>query len=43
MSYCPYTKKYQLVDWLVKSKGWKKSHAQRKTYKQLLAIYYSFG
>ena len=37
---CPYKYKYQLVDWLVKCRGWKKSHAKKLTRPQLYAIWY---
>ena len=40
MSWCPYRYKWQFVQWLVKDKGWKQSHANKLTIKQCYAIYY---
>ena len=41
MTRCPYRYKWQLVDWLVKYKGWKRSHANKLKRNQLYAIYYA--
>ena len=37
---CPYRYKYQLVNWLVKSRKWKKSIANSLTKPQLYSIWY---
>jgi len=38
---CPYKHKYELVNWLVRTRKWKKSHANKLTKKQLYAIWYN--
>ena len=37
---CPYNKKYELVDWAVRCKGFTKSAANKLSKKQLWAIWY---
>ncbi len=37
---CPYSKKYQLVEWAVRCKGFTKSKANKLSKKQLYAIWY---
>jgi hypothetical protein len=39
-SYCPYRFKYELVDWVVRYRGFTVSAAQSLTKKQLYAIYH---
>ena len=40
MAYCPYSYKWQLVDWAVLNKGFRRSTANRMTKRQLYAIWY---
>lgn len=37
---CPYKYKYELVEWLVRYKGWKITQANQLSKKQLYAIWY---
>ena len=37
---CPYRKKYELVEWLIKYRGFTKSQANRLTKRQCYAIWY---
>ena len=37
---CPYRKKYELVNWLVKYRGFTKTKAERLTKRQCYAIWY---
>jgi len=38
---CPYKYKYELVEWAVKYKGWKRSTVNTLSKKQLYAIWYN--
>jgi len=40
MSRCPYSYKWQLVDWVVEHKGFRRSTANNMTKRQLYAIWY---
>ena len=40
MSYCPYSYKWQLVDWAVEYKSFRRSTANNMTKRQLYAIWY---
>ena len=40
MAYCPYSHKWQLVDWVVNHKNFKRTTANKMTKKQLYAIWY---
>ena len=43
MRNCPYGYKYELIDWLVRHRDWKKSDANKLTIRQLYAIWYKQG
>ena len=40
MAYCPYSHKWQLVQWAVEYKGFRQSTANNMTKRQLYAIWY---
>ena len=40
MAYCPYSHKWQLVDWAVLHKGFRRSTATQMSKRQLYAIWY---
>jgi len=40
MAYCPYSHKWQLVQWVVEYKNFKQSTANNMTKRQLYAIWY---
>ena len=40
---CPYSHKFQLVNWLVRNRGWTKSDATKLTIRQLYAVWYKQG
>jgi len=43
IKYCPYEHKYELVNWLVKDRGWKHHKANKLLKNQLYAIWYKIS
>ena len=39
-TYCPYKHKWQLADWAIEYKGFKRTTAYKMSKRQLYAIYY---